>query len=646
MRVLHCNPASEEDQIWLPYAWGRFREYCDHRSEYDLSSIQWLDPIYMGWFDVDKLLIDTDFASVDVLLLSFYVWNEERQWQIAKIARKQNPDILILGGGPQCQYRPHQNTKEYEVCDYVTPWEGEDVIAEILHRRLTNRSIDDMDLLVDPRYPRDKVNAKRLQLKEAQSPFILYKDDFIRFSNQIRNFTNNFATMWETNRGCPYKCSFCDWGSATSDKIRRYGYETVLEEIELFGELKLAYVFNADANFGIFKEDLDYVQKVVDTNEKTGYPKELQFSAAKNKKEISNKAHKLLFDAGMNSGAQISFQHTDGQVLEAIDRSNIKQEKLSEELEEAFKNNIPLVGVSILGNPEDTVEKWKFNLGHMLEIGFHDDLRVHDFMLLPNAPAAEPEYVKRYAMKTIRRRNYNSIFKTLYYSDFIVETNSYTRDDYAEMQTFTYFLTAFHITNVSKFIAMYLFHYQGIHYSKFYDMLKDMPTCKKIYNEVREHMNEYVSGLRDSKEITFHGNTCNIDVYIKGRAVEEIEGILHDLEKLLILLTPLSCDQIEDMVKTQSMTIVSWNKVTEKDLNYNFTEIFDMLNKLTPNQKSNYIDIAKRKREVQLKDTTVGSQWKYKTDDMKDISSWISHISQKQPNKRAGLFHYQDILEC
>ena len=646
MRVLHCNPASEEDQIWLPYAWGRFREYCDHRSEYDLSSIQWLDPIYMGWFDVDKLLIDTDFASVDVLLLSFYVWNEERQWQIAKIARKQNPDILILGGGPQCQYRPHQNTKEYEVCDYVTPWEGEDVIAEILHRRLTNRSIDDMDLLVDPRYPRDKVNAKRLQLKEAQSPFILYKDDFIRFSNQIRNFTNNFATMWETNRGCPYKCSFCDWGSATSDKIRRYGYETVLEEIELFGELKLAYVFNADANFGIFKEDLDYVQRVVDTNKKTGYPKELQFSAAKNKKEISNKAHKLLFDAGMNSGAQISFQHTDGQVLEAIDRSNIKQEKLSEELEEAFKNNIPLVGVSILGNPEDTVEKWKFNLGHMLEIGFHDDLRVHDFMLLPNAPAAEPEYVKRYAMKTIRRRNYNSIFKTLYYSDFIVETNSYTRDDYAEMQTFTYFLTAFHITNVSKFIAMYLFHYQGIHYSKFYDMLKDMPTCKNIYNEVREHMNEYVSGVRDSKEITFHGNTCNIDVYIKGRAVEEIEGILHDLEKLLILLTPLSCDQIEDMVKTQSMTIVSWNKVTEKDLNYNFTEIFDMLNKLTPNQKSNYIDIAKRKREVQLKDTTVGSQWKYKTDDMKDISSWISHISQKQPNKRAGLFHYQDILEC
>ena len=646
MKVLHCNPASEEDQIWLPYAWGRFREYCDHRSDYDLSSIEWLDPIYMGWFDVDKLLVDTDFASIDVLLLSFYVWNEERQFEIAKRARQQNKNILILAGGPQAQYRPHQNTKAYEVCDYVTPWEGEAVIAEILHRKLTNQSIDDIDLLVNPRYPVDKVNAKRLQLKDAQSPFILYKDDFIRFSEDIRNYTNSFATMWETNRGCPYKCSFCDWGSATADKIRRYSYDRIIEEVELFGELKLTYVFNADANFGIFKEDLDYIKKVVEVKNKTGYPKELQFCAAKNKKEISNAAHKLLYDANMCGGAQISFQHTDGQVLEAIDRSNIKQEKLSEELEEAFRNNIPLVGVSILGNPEDTVEKWKENIGYMLEIGFHDDLRIHDFMLLPNAPAADPEYIKKYGLKTIRRRNFNASFEHLYFCDYIAETNTYTFDDYSEMQTFTYFLTAFHITNVTKFIAMYMFHYHGIGYSKFYDMLKGMNTCNKIYGEVREHMNEYVSGVRDSKEMKFHGKSVTPDVYVKGRAIEEIDDIMDDVGKLLCVITPLSYDQIEDMIKTQSMTIVSWNKVTESDLNYNFTEIFDMLNKLTPNQKSNYIDITKKKREVQLKDTTVGDQWKYKTDDMTDVSSWISHRSQKQANKRAGLFHYQDILEC
>ena len=219
MRVLHCNPASEEDQIWLPYAWGRFREYCDHRSEYNLSAINWLDPIYMGWFDVDKLISHIDWTEVDILLLSFYVWNEERQLEIAKVARRHNQNILILGGGPQAQYRPHQQTHLYEVCDYVTAYEGENVIAEVLHRKLTNQPIDNIELLVDPRYPIDKLKPKRLILKDAQSPLVLYKQDFIRFSQDIRNFTNSFATMWETNRGCPYKCSFCDWGSATADKI-------------------------------------------------------------------------------------------------------------------------------------------------------------------------------------------------------------------------------------------------------------------------------------------------------------------------------------------------------------------------------------------------------------------------------------------
>jgi hypothetical protein len=159
-------------------------------------------------------------------------------------------------------------------------------------------------------------------------------------------------------------------------------------------------------------------------------------------------------------------------------------------------------------------------------------------------------------------------------------------------------------------------------------------------------MDKYVSGKNLSKEIKFHGKSVTPDVYVKGRAVEELSNVMNDIKNLVLQLTPLSESVVNDMVKTQSMTIVSWMHTYKASLEYNFTEIFDMLNKLTPNQKSNYIDIAKRKREVQLKDTTVGDQWKYKTDDMKDVSSWISHRSQKQANKRAGLFHYQEILEC
>lgn len=646
MKVLYSNPAAEEDQVWLPYTWGRFREYCDNHSLYDLSKIEWLDPIYFGDFNVDLLTTGINFSEVDVLLCSFYVWNEKRQIEIARKARRQNPKILIIGGGPQVQYRPHQNTKLYQEMDFVTPWEGEEVVSEILFKKLNNIPIVETDLLVDPRNPRDTVKAKRLQLKNFKSPFLLYKEDFMRFADKIRAEKSWVATMWETNRGCPYKCSFCDWGSATSDKIRRFSEDEVLQELEAISALKVNYVFNADANFGIFKEDLKYIEKAVELKQKDGWPKEIQFCAAKNKKEISNKAHKLLYDNNMCSGAQISFQHTDGQVLEAIDRSNIKQEKLQEELEEAFKNKIPLVGVVILGNPGDTVEKWKTNLGHMLEIGFHHDLRIHDFMLLPNAPAADPEYIKRYGLKFAPRKNFNGNFKTLYESNFIISTHSYTEKDYAAMQTFSYFITGFHILNISKFIAMFARHYYGIDYSKFYDELSKMPTIGKIYNEVYEHMLKYTFGKTDSKAMIYEGQNINADSFIKAKALENQKGIKQDLYDLMSDLTPMLPEQIQEMIETQSLTWVYWDKPKPTELSYNFGEIFNMLNNLTPMDKSNYIDIIKTPpRTVEVFDFVVGAQWKYDTIDMDSKFNWINHRSNKQPNRREGLFHYQQALE-
>ena len=34
-----------------------------------------------------------------------------------------------------------------------------------------------------------------------------------------------WVASWETNRGCPYPCTFCDWGSATNTKLRKFENE-------------------------------------------------------------------------------------------------------------------------------------------------------------------------------------------------------------------------------------------------------------------------------------------------------------------------------------------------------------------------------------------------------------------------------------
>src|SRR5262249_9666072 len=53
----------------------------------------------------------------------------------------------------------------------------------------------------------------------------------------------------ETNRGCPYGCTFCDWGSATLQKIYQFSLERVQDEIRWFAKNHIGDIVNADANF-------------------------------------------------------------------------------------------------------------------------------------------------------------------------------------------------------------------------------------------------------------------------------------------------------------------------------------------------------------------------------------------------------------
>ena len=37
--------------------------------------------------------------------------------------------------------------------------------------------------------------------------------------------------LWETNRGCPFSCTFCDWGMATGSKVVEFPSEKLDLEI-------------------------------------------------------------------------------------------------------------------------------------------------------------------------------------------------------------------------------------------------------------------------------------------------------------------------------------------------------------------------------------------------------------------------------
>src|SRR5262249_30735181 len=65
------------------------------------------------------------------------------------------------------------------------------------------------------------------------------------------------AAIIETNRGCPYSCTFCDWGAATASKIRLFSTERVFAEIDWVSKNRIEVLWFADSNFGIFPRDID-----------------------------------------------------------------------------------------------------------------------------------------------------------------------------------------------------------------------------------------------------------------------------------------------------------------------------------------------------------------------------------------------------
>jgi putative methyltransferase len=655
LKILFSNPSLDEDKLWLPYTWGRFREYCDKRSKHDLSTVEWLDPIYFGyWNDITEIEREYNLAEVDVVLLSMYVWNEDRNIKIAEMVKKANPNVVILAGGPHAQYKPWQDTSIYKgLIDWVTPWEGEEPLANFLHAKLNDLPVNESEW-VDPKFPKEIEPYPRLELKNVQhSPYKLYKSDFERFANRIRNEKGWLGAIFESARGCPYNCSFCDWGSLTATKIKIYPVHVVETDFDIFSQLKVNYIFSMDANFGMFKQDLETIRHAIKLKQNTGWPKEVQFCANKNKKEISNQAFIELYDHGMNAGSQISFQHTDAEVLAAIDRANIQDAKLIEELELAYKHQIPMVGAVILGNPGDTVSKWKDNFNYLMEVGFHEDMRIHDFMLLPNAPAAHPDYIKKYGIKTSKRSDAGAYKITgeanLYYADFIESTNTFTKDDYVEMQTWTYFVMAVHQLNITRWLSMYCYQYHNISYRQFYDRLIELPEFKKAYNELYKHMKEWAYQERDEKSIRFKGLRLPPDMWLKCFIAEDMSGYTKDMQLIIDEFTDLEPLAKEDLVKTQLLSIVSWKKSNSFTLRYNFTEIFKQMYNNIPHNISKEYPVKKLNPRIgKIKNYIISNQRPTSIIDVikgGDPRSWIESKANHIQNRRQGVSHYKEVFD-
>jgi putative methyltransferase len=443
---------------WLPYTVACLWSYAQQseivRENYELGEF------FFKRQAIDEVL--EELSEIDVAVFSCYIWNFEYNKKMAAAVKARWPHCKVIFGGPQITNRPLETNffRDHRYVDHVVNGEGEIAFAELLEK------------LACDQFSRKNINFTRLTDLGYESPYAGGLFDHI----VARHPEYLWQAVIETNRGCPYACTFCDWGSLTYSKIIKVPEERVLRDIDWCSENRVAYLFIADANFGILHErDKKFAQHINQKQRLCGWPKVALAQWAKNGKEKILEVAQIFFN-DYNRGFTLSVQSMEDTVLEAIKRKNMEVSDMHAMLELCAQKNIPAYTELILGLPHETTETWRRNHVRLFEIGQHHYVDVWWAQLLENAELNSPQQRAEHMIKSLKlpRIVVGSIpDEVIEYEHLIVENRYMTTEELINCYVFSSIIIGFHyLTGITNILSRFLVKIGSRSYDEFYAHLE------------------------------------------------------------------------------------------------------------------------------------------------------------------------------
>lgn len=425
-------------QDWIPYAVGCLISHCMQNPRIARDYV-FLEPEYKHKWDTPEF--NTKLEQADILGLTNYVWNQTANDTIAKRFKQINPQGVVIYGGP--------NVPEGDLGDYKREW---------VDHYIDGPGEVKFEKLLDPQSDNDYAIP------------VPYLDGVF---DTILEREKNLAVQFETNRGCPYRCTFCDWGGVARSKISKLDDARVRETIEYilkYQSVKRLEVL--DANFGIFERDLHFVQHIVDHKQRddmlltfAGFAK----NGSKWLAEIMNLTMENFNDRMRN--IKISLQTLTPSVLETIDRKNIQTEKLLSIMHEL--ENVEVNSELIIGLPGETNATWCDTLFKHPELGF-DVARGYPLYVLPNTPMAQEDYKQQHQIKTKK-----IILPNQEQFEMIYECASYDLEEIVDMYMSWWYFNTFYNFGIDKTV-------NPATMKLFFDNLDSMPLMKQCVDKARQ----------------------------------------------------------------------------------------------------------------------------------------------------------------
>jgi len=429
----------------FPLNVGYIASYCKKLfgDDVEITLFKYID-------EIDKAVNEN---PPDILGLSNYCWSHNVSYEIFKMCKKTNPNVVTIWGGPNFPIDfPSQKKfmEHYKEVDIYVSTEGETGFSNVVKKVLESNSIDEVEQQIT-QSPIDGCISRNEQgqiqytiptvrissLDEIPSPYL----------NGMMNkfFDGKLTPMLQTNRGCPFHCTFCTDGRDEVNKVNNFSTARVQSEIQYIAEhipKNTHSLHISDLNFGMYPRDIEICESLVKIQEEFDYPKYIKCTTGKNQKDKIIKAIKKL-----NSSLRVtmSVQSLDSDVLNNIRRDNISVDHMLALYPAIKEAELQTTSEVILGLPGETYSNHIQTLRDLIRAKM-DEIVVHTCMLLDGSEMNLPEERKKWGMKTkfrVLQRDFAELSsgkKVIEYEEVVVSSNTMTFEEYIDLRNLAFII--------------------------------------------------------------------------------------------------------------------------------------------------------------------------------------------------------------
>jgi radical SAM superfamily enzyme YgiQ (UPF0313 family) len=328
----------------------------------------------------------------DVVGCSVFLWSFPFFLDLVAMVKADDPARLIVFGGPSArpvmlEHEPHR--QKSGAVDVLVSSEGEDTFREVVG--LADRSAEALAGIAGLALRADggwrETTARPLgDLNLLPSPYAM---DLV---------PGGGLGVLQTYRGCPFTCTFCEWGTMESPKRVRTA-ESLVTEFSAMDRIGLGAALLADAGLNLNQAAFNNLR---DAASRSGFLSKRGLICEVYPAKVRREHLDFLRDVG-NAYVGVGLQSFDNKVLANVERKY--DEARFEETLQALAQVATLAVEIIMGLPGDDPESFRRNFERARRLPCA--LRVYHCVVLPSAlmVRSPPEHQLDYDPVSLKMRS-------------------------------------------------------------------------------------------------------------------------------------------------------------------------------------------------------------------------------------------------